>query len=196
MCVSPLHLSDVKRGRKVSPRLSPATHNVRRAAAWSETAFREVYTRYIDPVKAYVRRRVQNAYDAEDLAAQVFAQAFDRLEPKEPSSPELAFWLFTSARNAAANHARARKFVATVSIEEIPDTDSQSDPVEGAETRDAVRRLSEAIRALAPEARRALLMRFVEELPHSEIAKVLGRSESSSRVLVHRTVSHLRKQIS
>lgn len=177
--------------------MNPAPHSkVRRAAAWSETAFREVYSRYIEPVKAYVRRRVRNPYDAEDLAAQVFLQAFDRLEPKEPSSPELASWLFTSARNAAANHARTRKFVATVSIEEIPDTESQSDPAGGAETGDAVRRLTEALNRLAPEARQAVLMRFVDELPHAEIAKVLGRTESSARVLVHRTLADLRRRIS
>jgi DNA-directed RNA polymerase specialized sigma24 family protein len=41
-----------------------------------------------------------------------------------------------------------------------------------------------------------VILRFVEELPHAEIAQALGRSEGSARVLVHRTLATLRKDVS
>lgn len=176
---------------------NPAKEPVRRAAAWSESAFHEVYSRYIKPVKSYIQRRIGNHHDAEDLAAQVFAQALRHLEPKEPGAPALEAWLFNSARNASANH-RRRKFVATISIEEadVEQTDLDSGVDEDLADEESLTKLTAAINRLPDEQRRALILRFVEELPHADIAKALGRTENSARVLIHRTIADLRKKVS
>lgn len=175
-------------------------NQVQRVAAWKESAFREVYARYIKPVQAYILRRVRNHHDAEDLAAQVFSQALKHMDPKEAGSPEVAAWLFTSARNATANHARTRKFLATVSIEELGEpavvTSGDSDPDRALLDEEELGRLLQAVARLPAEQRRAVILRFVEELPHAEIAQALGRSEGSARVLVHRTLATLRKDVS
>ncbi|MGH2705024.1 MAG: RNA polymerase sigma factor [Actinomycetota bacterium] len=175
-------------------------HTVRRAAGRSETAFHEVYSKYIKRVHAYILRRVRNHHDAEDLTAQVFASALKHLDPEKVNagSPELASFLFTAAHNATINHARARKFVATVSIEELPDTadGESSDPSKGLLFEERLEPLLAAIARLPEERRRALILRFVEQLPHAEIAEALGRSETSARVLLHRTVAKLRKEVS
>lgn len=176
---------------------NPAKEPVRRAAAWSESAFHEVYSRYIKPVKTYIQRRIGNHHDAEDIAAQVFAQALRHLEPKEPGAPALEAWLFNSARNASANH-RRRKFVATISIEEaeIDEVDTEDYLDEDLADEHNLKKLTDAIDSLPDEQRRALILRFVEELPHAEIAEALGRTENSARVLIHRTVATLRKKVS
>jgi RNA polymerase sigma factor (sigma-70 family) len=173
-------------------------NQVQRVAAWKESAFREVYSRYIKPVQAYILRRVRNHHDAEDLAAQVFSQALKHMDPKEATSPEVAAWLFTSARNATANHARTRKFLATVSIEELgePAAAPTGDPDRALLDEEELGRLLQAVARLPAEQRRAVILRFVEELPHAEIAQALGRSEGSARVLVHRTLATLRKDVS
>lgn len=169
---------------------------VQKAAAWSEAAFREVYSRYIRPVNSYILRRVRNHHDAEDLTAQVFVQALKHLDPKSAGSPELAAWLFTSARNASANHTRTRRFVATISIEEMPDAAGASDPSKTVLDEETLDRLLDAISRLPEERRRAIILRFVEQLPHAEIAGALGKTETGARVLLHRTIAHLRKEVS
>ncbi|GAC1362365.1 MAG: sigma-70 family RNA polymerase sigma factor [Actinomycetota bacterium] len=167
---------------------------VHQAATWSETAFREVYSRYIRPVNAYILRRVRNHHDAEDLTAQVFVQALDHLDPQK-GSDEVASWLFTSARNATANHSRRRRYV--VSVEEVPEAADQSeDPGEVLLNEEKLGQVLDAIAKLPEERRKAIILRFVEQLPHAEIAEVLGRSETSARVLLHRTIAHLRKEVS
>jgi RNA polymerase sigma-70 factor, ECF subfamily len=174
---------------------------VQRVALWTESAFREVYSRYIKPVQAYILRRVRNHHDAEDLAAQVFSQALKHMDPKEPGSPEVAAWLFTSARNASVNHARTRKFLATVSIEElsaepVATPSADSDPGRALLVEEEIGRMLGAVSRLPAEQRQAVILRFVQELPHAEIAQALGRSEGSARVLVHRTLAALRKDVS
>ncbi len=43
-----------------------------------------------------------------------------------------------------------------------------------------------AVARLPAERRRALVLRFVEEMSTAEIAGILGRSEGAVRVLIHR----------
>jgi len=168
---------------------------VQRAAQWSEAAYREVYSRYIRPVHSYILRRVHNHHDAEDLTAQVFVQALDHLDPDKAGTEEVASWLFTSAHNATVNHSRRRRYV--VSVEELPEAaDDSEDPGQAVLDEERLVRVLDAIGRLPEERRRALIMRFVEQLPHSEIAEALGRSETSARVLLHRTLATLRKEVS
>ena len=171
--------------------------SAKRASRWSEVKFREVYSRYIRPVRAFILKRVRNHHDAEDLAAQVFAQALKNLDQRDVDSPELASWLFTAAKNISANHQRsAHRLVATLSIEDLPLAEVADEPADEVIGDDEAARLSEAIRRLPEEKRRAVVMRFVDELTHNEIAEELGRTEGSARVLLHRAISDLRKEVS
>src|SRR5207253_5955 len=123
---------------------------VQRAAQWSEAAYREVYSRYIRPVHSYILRRVHNHHDAEDLTAQVFVQALDHLDPEKAGTDEVASWLFTSARNATANHTRRRRYV--VSVEEIPEpADESEDPGEAVLDDEMLSRVLDAISQLPEE---------------------------------------------
>jgi RNA polymerase sigma-70 factor (ECF subfamily) len=172
---------------------------VQRAAAWSETAFKEVYSRYIKPLNAYILQRVRNHHDAEDLTAQVFLQVLDRLEPKDANSPKLAAWLFASARNATANFARRGRHFIPIPLEalaEQADDCDASNPGAAMLGEEELNRLLTAIGDLPDERRQAIVLRFVECLPHSEIADALGRTEGSARVLVHRTLAELRREVS
>jgi RNA polymerase sigma-70 factor (ECF subfamily) len=154
-----------------------------------------VYSRYIRPVHAYILRRVHNHHDAEDLTAQVFVQALDHLDPDKAGTEEVASWLFTSARNATFNHTRRRRYL--VSVEELPEAaDDSEDPGQMILDEETLGSVLDAIGRLPEERRLAIIMRFVEQLPHSEIAEVLGRSETSARVLLHRTLATLRKEVS
>lgn len=179
--------------------MSDNSGKVQKVIGWKESAFKEVYSRYIKPVHAYILKRVRNHHDAEDLTAQVFSQALRHMPPREPGEPQIAAWLFTSARNASANHARTRKFIAHVSIEEIGEPgrdEEETDPSRALLDDEEMTRIVESIGKLPAEQRMAMIMRFVEGLPHAEIAHALGRSEGSARVLVHRTLETLRRNVS
>src|SRR5438477_12856088 len=110
---------------KLPAKVQQLPAKVQRAAKWSESAYREVYSRYIKPVNAYILRRVRNHNDAEDLTAQVFVQALDHLDPVKAGMDEGASSLFTSASNATTNHTRRLRYV--VSVAQIPHPASYSE---------------------------------------------------------------------
>jgi len=52
-----------------------------------------------------------------------------------------------------------------------------------------------AVARLSPERQQLLLLKFVEELPHAEIGKIMGRSEGAVKALLHRTLKALKEEI-
>ena len=62
-------------------------------------------------------------------------------------------------------------------------------------TRDEAGQALRAMRSLPDDRRRALTLRFVEEMSTAEIAGVLGRSEGAVRVLIHRALGAVAREL-
>ncbi|MFN8630741.1 MAG: sigma-70 region 4 domain-containing protein [Chloroflexota bacterium] len=62
-------------------------------------------------------------------------------------------------------------------------------------TRDEAATALRAVRDLPDDRRRALLLRYVDEMSTAEIAGVLGRSEGAVRVLIHRALGSVAKEL-
>ena len=56
-------------------------------------------------------------------------------------------------------------------------------------------RVREAILRLREEHRRVIILRFVEDLAYREVAEIVGKSVPAVRVIQHRALNALRKQM-
>ena len=56
-----------------------------------------------------------------------------------------------------------------------------------------IQTLQEAVRQLPDEQREVIVLRFIEQMPHAEVAKHLGKSAATVRVIQHRALQALRK---
>jgi RNA polymerase sigma-70 factor (ECF subfamily) len=68
-------------------------------------------------------------------------------------------------------------------------------PETGAESRDEIERLIEAVRALPEERQQLLILKFVDQLSNQEIGVIMNRSEGAIKSLYHRTLLALREQL-
>jgi len=113
-------------------------------------------------------------------------RAYPRLRPDS----NLRAWILTIAHRKALDAHRRRSRHA-VPVAEI-------DVMAGAAPPDAPRRdeeLWEAVHALPPKQRAAVLLRHNADLPHREIAEVLGCSEEAARSALHEGIAKLRKVV-
>ena len=62
-------------------------------------------------------------------------------------------------------------------------------------TRDEAAEALRALQGLPDDRRRALVLRFVDEMSTAEIAGVLGRSEGAVRVLIHRALGAVAREL-
>lgn len=173
------------------------------AAAGDSEAFRELVRRYERPVFGLVVRLVRDRATAEDLAQEAFLRAFRALPSYDPGR-KFASWLLRIAHNAAIDSLR-RRGPKTISLgtplgdEDGPELEvadlSRPDPEHEAAGRDLARQLEAGLRALRPEHRTALLLRFRDEMPYEEIATVMGIPLGTVKTFIHRARQELARAV-
>jgi RNA polymerase sigma-70 factor (ECF subfamily) len=175
------------------------------AAKREPAQFDALYRRYLARVYSYAYYELGDHHAAEDATEATFVSALTNLQRFEerarPADGEGAstfrVWLFQIARNEiAGERRRARRRP----VEPIGETLGAmvADPLnveEEAVRRDQARAAWRAVGRLPGERRQAMVLRFVDELSTAEIAGVLGKSEGSVRVLIHRALTSVAKDL-
>ena len=164
------------------------------AALRDPAAFDALYRKYLAQVYSYAYYELGSHHDAEDAAERTFMLALGALsrfeERARPADGEGAstfrVWLFRIARNVVANIRRGRRRYLVVPIEVAAIVADPLDIEGDVSRRQEAGAAWAAVGRLPAERRRALVLRFVEEMSTAEIAGILGRSEGAVRVLIHR----------
>jgi RNA polymerase sigma-70 factor (ECF subfamily) len=158
--------------------------------------FSDFYRDHLRDVYNYTYYRTGNHHDAEDLTTQTFIQAyrhFGRARAESDGRP-LRPWLIRIAHNLAANYYRDRSRKPTSSLEDAVVIDAH-DTEQIVEGREEATRLLEAVRSLPDDRREAMIMRFALGMGNREIARTLGRTEGATKVLIHRAIKQLEKEM-
>jgi RNA polymerase sigma-70 factor, ECF subfamily len=166
------------------------------AARDDPAAFEPLYRRYLAQVYSYAYYELGDHHDAEDATERTFLLALAHLgrfeERARPADGEGAstfrVWLFRIARNVVANHRRARRRHPTAPLDAAAVVPDPLDVEGRAAAREDVAAAWAAVGRLPADRRRAIVLRFVDEMSTAEIAGVLGRSENAVRVLIHRAL--------
>lgn len=133
----------------------------------------------------------QNAADREDLAQEILAQlwrSFPRFKRDRPFST----WMYRVALNVALSRLR-QSAAGPVPLDPVA-----GETLAAPETRETDPRISELdcfIQTLDP-LNRALLVLYLEERPHREIAEILGITETNVSTKIGRLKQRIREELS
>lgn len=151
---------------------------VNQARRGEPTAATKLVRRFLRPSYVVALGIVRRPSDAEDVAQDAIAVAFERLDTcREPA--RFGGWLLQIVRNRALNFLDKRR------LRDVPD----AEPTEPEDTTTAAdpalagtqRRLLAALDGLNETQREVVLLHDLEEWTHAEIAASLGISEVMSR---------------
>jgi DNA-directed RNA polymerase specialized sigma24 family protein len=122
--------------------------------------------------------------DADDCLQETLIAAL-RAYPRLRADSNVRAWLFTIARNKALDEHRAR------ARRPLPVAEPVGGSVAVADGPDD--ELWAAVRELPPKQRAAVVLRFVNDMAHGEIARVLDCSEPAARRSLHEGLAKLRE---
>ncbi len=173
------------------------------AAQRDPVQFDALYRRYLAQVYSYAVYELGDHHEAEDATERTFLAALANLgrfeERARPADGEGAstfrVWLFQIARNAVATQRRSRRRHPQAPLEAAALVADPLDVEHGATVRDEAGAAWRAVGRLPADRRRALVLRFVEEMSTAEIAGILGRSEGAVRVLIHRALRSVARDL-
>ena len=154
-------------------------------------SFASLYERAFPRVYAYVASLLRDRGAAEDVTAQAFERAYRKRRSYRPAKGTPEAWLFGIARNAALDELRRRGRSAALAAEPADlHAVAPEDQADFTLRREAVRA---ALAELPGGERDLLALKFAGGLSNTEIARVLGTSESNAGTRLHRTITKLRK---
>ena len=164
-----------------------------RASRQDPAAFREVYDRYAEQIYGFVLRRTGDPHAAHDLTAETFAQAWlSRRRFRDRAGGLAGPWLYGIARNVIATAVRSRR-IELAACERLGMLERFDEARATVEPEDSW--LDDALDDLPEGERRALELRFVDDLAYDEVAAALATTPGAARVRVARGLGRLRRRI-
>lgn len=162
-----------------------------------DRAFTELYEAHMRDVYSFLYYRLGNHHDAEDVAGQVFVQAYRHL-PKalaESGGRSLRPWLIRIAQNLAINLYRDRSRKPVSPLEAAGEFAAGHDTEDLALAREELEQVFAKVAELNDERREALIMRFALDMDNGEIARAMGKTEGATKVLLHRAIKQLEQAL-
>lgn len=163
-------------------------YNVELVLHGDTAAFAALVNKHKDLVFTIAMNITRNREDAEEVAQDVFLNAFRKLEGFRKES-SFQTWLYRIAYNESISKVRKKKIITMDLDEETTETIPEEDLEEEIAGLDEIQQKQVVAKILdkLPETDRVLVTLFyIDNLPVAEISAVTGLGESNVKVRLHR----------
>ena len=156
-----------------------------------------LYNYHYDAVYRYCYYRVGDVELAQDLTSEVFVRMVDKLDTFRVRGRPLLAWLYTIARNLISDTQRkqSRADITSLAEDYEPQTSNEEDLTRSVDRKIEADCLAAALRHLTEDQRQVILLKFMEDLSNSQVARLLGKTEGAVKSLQHRALRALRRAI-
>jgi len=169
---------------------------VERAVDGDVDAFGRLYDLHVERVYRHAFYRVGNVADAEDLTQQVFLKAWQAIHRYRKTAIPFLAWLLKISHNLVVDFYRSNKTNVYIDLDlDIFASKSSPNPENAAVSQFEQQRMRKVILELPGDQQQVVLMRFIEGFSYSEIAATIGKREGAVRVILHRALARLRKDL-
>jgi len=164
----------------------------------TQQEFLELYDAYNGAIYRFVLFKISDPDTAWDLTQSCFLRGWEYISSQKGRVAHPKAFLFTIARNLVIDHWRTREKHQTVELDDYL-IDTQADNEPSAHDQIIFKEEAEQMRGLLtrlPDIDRELLtLRFVDDLPFSEISRIMGKHQVALRVQAHRTLKKLKNMM-
>lgn len=180
---------------------------IRRLKDRDERAFTELIEQHGDRVFNVCFRYLGNRQEAEDMAQEVFINAFKKIDGFAGDS-KLSTWLYIIASNVSKNRIKrmvVRRQGAKSEFDEeigrnaaaaaVTAPSQPKRPDDYAEGQQLEKIMQQAIAELDEDHRMLIVLRDIEELSYDEIVAITGLAEGTIKSRLHRARLALRKKM-
>lgn len=154
-------------------------------------AFASLYRACLPMVFGNLYGRCGDRALAEDLTSEAFLKAMRSLDQFEGTSGGFLAWVLRIARNLFLDHVKSGRVKWESVVDEMPVRPALSSPETEALDAIEAQELREALRRLTAEQQEVVYLRFLQGLPISDVARIMGRAEGAIKALQFRALRSL-----
>lgn len=71
----------------------------------------QIYTEYADKVRRYVKGKIQNQQEVEDLVSSIFVKVYQNISSFDGKKASISTWIYTITRNTVIDYFKAQRTV-------------------------------------------------------------------------------------
>ena len=154
-----------------------------------------IYTQYRDKVFGFVRSKIYNQTEVEDIVQTVFLKVYSNLDKYDETKASLSTWIYTITRNTVYDYLKEKRdhpvlelFENTVYSEEKMDDSLLN--------QEALEELACALQKLPQNQRDIIILIYYHGKPKTEVAKILDITYGQLRYLHDKALSRLKETLS
>ena len=156
--------------------------------------FGYLYDLYAKKIYSFIYCKTFHKQDAEDLTAETFLKALDKIKKFDLQKGNFSSWLYQIARNNVVDHYRQKK--SYFPVDDAWDIKDNSDIEKDVNLKEKIEKVKQYLEALSAEQREIIVLRVWQDLPYKEIAEITGKSEPAVKMAFSRAIKTLQKEMS
>ncbi len=148
----------------------------------------EIYNEYHDKIRNYVRSKISNSWDVEELTSEIFLKICKNKDTFDSSKAARSTWVYTIARNTVIDYLRTKKYeqILPVEIEDKHEID------ESILKNEMLELLADALEELDERSRMIIIQHYYNEISLKELAQKLGMSYSNIKIIHHKALQKMK----
>jgi RNA polymerase sigma-70 factor, ECF subfamily len=154
----------------------------------------DLYARHSSGIFRYAYRLLGSQDLAEECVAETFSRFLQAVKAGRGPDDNVQAYLYRMAHNWAADQYR-RQPQTNVELDPEEHADHSSNPSTLVHQSLERERVRAALQQLPYEQQRVIEMRFLDDLPHEDVARSLGKSIEATRALQYRALTALRQML-
>ena len=153
----------------------------------------KIYLEYKEKVFRYVRGKVSNVADAEDVTSEIFLKIQTSLDSYDEEKATLSTWIYTITHNAVCNFYRDESKRALPLDENalcsLTDDDEVMAEIENEILKE---QLAAALEALTEREQDIIVLYYYHEMPLRDIAIKMGITYTNAKFIKHQAINKLK----
>ncbi|MGM9644958.1 MAG: RNA polymerase sigma factor [Eubacteriales bacterium] len=153
-----------------------------------------IYTQYCDKVFGFVRSKIFNQAEAEDIVQTVFLKVYGNLDKYDETKASLSTWIYTITRNTVYDYLKEKRDHPVLEL--IDNTvDPAEEPDDSILNNEALEELASALEKLPQKERDVIILIYYQGKPKTEVAKILDITYGQLRYLHDKALSRLKEML-
>ena len=152
----------------------------------------KIYLEYKEKVFRYVKGKVRNLADAEDITSEIFLRVQTSLDSYDEKKATLSTWIYTITHNTVCNYYREQSRCALSLDENALCSDTDDGVMAEIENEILKENLAIALETLTEHEQDIIVLYYYHEIPLRDIAIKMGITYTNAKFIKHQAIGKLR----
>ena len=149
----------------------------------------QIYIEYVDKVRRYVKGKIKNQQDVEDLISSIFVKVYQNIASFDEKKASISTWIYAITRNMVIDYFKVHKIVC-----ELPEIlEYIEENFEDILKKETLEELACALEQLEQRKRDLIILHYYSGYTLKQVAKKMDMSYANVKIIHAKALRELKK---